>query len=278
MNDLSYLLVLDGSASSRASAALAWKLAGATSARVVAQHVIDIAGVWRFLSFDATGFVGSGVYMEARERIIAVLHSIAEALVLSYESLSEGCGIKAETCIDEGDTVMEIARRSRDHDLVICGGLQDAGEQLLFLQKLVMSCSCPILIVRDSQKPWSKLQVLSTRAMANSSRDSNLYMIGTSIGLPVEVQTDEDLPRAGSMIPENLYNSFDIRNLRRSTLKEMLRSACDDVLLIVPISALAEGKLNRGLKIVKIAFARLARPVKDIERSDLSENQSRIAL
>ncbi len=252
MKDLSYLLMLDSSKESRAAAALSWRLARETGASVVAQHVVDSAAVWRFLSFETTGFVGSGVFMEARERMISVLHSIADALVLSYECLAEGSGVKPYTVIDEGDLVMETARRAKEHDLIICGERPMPVEHPQFLERLTQVCPCPILVVRGPYRSSSKLQIIATKNMPDSSINSNLYPISTALGLPVEVQVDEALADGEGTAPmQAWFSALDVRSLRRGTLNEALNGEHEDVLLIVPTSSLADSKLTRLLKIVK---------------------------
>ncbi|MBP9811500.1 universal stress protein, partial [bacterium] len=77
MKTRSYLLAIDGSQASRSAAQFAWDLAKQTSSKVVAQHVVDTAEIWRFLAYDLAGFIGSGLYMDARERITEVMYSIA---------------------------------------------------------------------------------------------------------------------------------------------------------------------------------------------------------
>ena len=121
MKTNSYLLVLDGSAESRAAAFLAWKLAKQSGARVVAQHVIDIPAVANLLPFRKAGFIGSGPYMEAREHTVAELRSVAETLMLSYQAQAEGHNIDMETYIDEGDPAEEICKRAEAHELLIVG-------------------------------------------------------------------------------------------------------------------------------------------------------------
>lgn len=265
MKNQSYLVVLDSSAQSRACAAFAWNLAAETGARVVGHHVVDTPAVWRFLSFDKTGFVGSGVFMEARERIIAVLHSIADALVLSYESLAEGRGVTAETVIDEGDTVTEISQRSKEHDLIICGARSETTDQPQFVERLAQVCYCPILVIRGSQKPWSKLHVLATAQSELSSYDSILGPIVKTLGFRIELRTDEE---------DRLVSGS-------GNIEDESKPISDDVLLIVPAPSTVEGSLNRDLRIVKHSAFRsepCSVPVEDdFEQTDLDEIKSRFA-
>lgn len=252
MKNLSYLLLLERSSESRIAASFAWKLASLTGATVVAQHVVDSAAVWRFLSFETAGFVGSGVFMEARERMIRVLHTVADALVLSYETLAVGNGFQSETYIDEGDPVTETARRAKEHDLVVFGHKPNSDAHTRMLEQLMEVCPCPILVVRNAVQPWSKLQIFANCDMPDSTRNANLYPIGSKLGLPVEVYLDEKMRIVDeAMTPDGWSTALGVRTIRKGCLKDLLKAADDDVLIVVPISALMESKFTRSLTVVK---------------------------
>ncbi|MBA3994245.1 MAG: hypothetical protein C0469_12025, partial [Cyanobacteria bacterium DS2.3.42] len=221
-------------------------------ASVVAQHVVDSAAVWRFLSFEPAGFVGSGVFMEAREQMIRVLHTVADALVLSYETLAEGHGFQSKTYIDEGDLVTETARRAKEHDFVVFGHKLNSDAHTRMLEQLMEVCPCPILVVRNSVQPWSKLQIFATGAMPDSTKNPNLSLIGTKLGLPVDVHIDEKLRTGGeALIPDGWSTALGIETIRAGNLKDLLKGAGDDVMIVVPISALIESKFTRNLMVVK---------------------------
>lgn len=253
MKGTSYLLTLDGSSESRSAASFAWDLANRTGARVVAQYVVDSAAMWRFLSFDQAGFVGSGVFMEAREKMIDALHSIAEALLLSYAYQAEGQGIEPVTCIDEGDPVTEIANRAKDHDLIIFGYTQHSSRQPRFLEPLIEVSPCPILVVRNATMPWSKLQIFATSDIADDINITDLCGIGLMLGLSVEVYLDNETIKLGAdaFTLGGWSSALGVKTIRKGYLKDLLKAAGDDVLIVVPISALTEGKFTRSLTVVK---------------------------
>lgn len=253
MKGTSYLLSLDGSSESRSAASFAWALANRTGARVVAQYVVDSAAVWRFLSFDLAGFVGSGVFMAAREKIIDALHSIAEALLLSYAYQAEGQGIEPVTCIDEGDPVTEIANRAIDHDLIIYGYKQHSDTHPKFLEQLMEVSPCPILVVRNTTTPWSKLQIFATSDIADHPSIPDLYGMGLMLGLPVEVYLDNEAIKmsADAFTLGGWSSALGVKTIRKGCLNDLLKTSGDDVLIVVPISALREGKFTRNLTVVK---------------------------
>lgn len=237
MNSTSYLLAIDGSQEACSAAHFAWDLANQTDSSVVAQHVVDTKAIWRFLSYDLAGFIGSGPYMDAKERITETLHSIAEALMLSYGSQAGGHCPEFETYIDDGEPADEIARRALDHDLVIIGyhGRHVARRPRLF-EKLAETCPCPVLIVRDVSERWSKMQVLITNDIADPKTIHRIYQLGTVLGLPGEVYLDRSVAEldAEHVTLKGWSSALGVRAIKHGNLKEVITSAPDDSLLVVP--------------------------------------------
>lgn len=238
MNSTSYLLAIDGSQESCSAAHFAWDLANQTDSSVVAQHVVDTKAIWRFLSYDLAGFIGSGPYMEAKERITETLHSIAEALMLSYGSQVGGRSPEFETHIDDGEPADEIARRALDHDLVIIGyhGRRFAARRPRLFEKLAEICPCPVLVVRDVSKRWSKIQVLITNDIADLKTICHIYQLGTMLGLPAEVYLDRSVAEldAEHVTLKGWSSALGVRAIKHGNLKEVITSAPDDGLLVVP--------------------------------------------
>lgn len=238
MNGTSYLLAIDGSAESRSAAYFAWELARRTGARVVAQHVVDTQAAWRFLSYDRAGFIGSGLYMDAREQITAAMYSIAEALMVSYGSQIEGQSIEFENCLDEGDPATEIVRRSRNHDLVIVGhnGRDSSPVRYGMFERLTDLCTCPILVVGAGVEQWSKMQVFINSDVSYRSDISGICDLGSTLGLPTEICFDPDVDQvdADKSSRGDWSGVLDVRSIERGNFKELINSAADDVLLVVP--------------------------------------------
>ncbi len=168
-----YLIAIDGSEESRSVAYYAWKLAGTTGSRVDAIHVVNTESVWNFLSHDRAGFIGSGLYMESREKITESLHSIAEALMVSYSCQIAGTNLENENFIEEGEPVRVIAERAKNYDLVIMGYRNKStypGQKRMY-ERLAEICPVPILVVRNAYREWSKIQVF----LANADQDSTCF-------------------------------------------------------------------------------------------------------
>ncbi len=262
MKTRSYLLAIDGSQASRSAAYFAWELAKQTDSLVVAQHVVDTVAIWNFLSYDLAGFIGSGLYMDARERISEVMYSTAEALMVSYGSQAEGQSIDFENYIDEGDPAVEIARRAVDHDLVILGfhARRSNRRQKSLFEDLAKSCPCPVLVVRDVVKPWSKMQIFVSRDMLASNTIESICQMSAAFALPLEIFLDN----RDSALTESDQARFSLsRGLSASAantigsanLKDVIDSAQDDVLLVVSAETLngahdnlARARINKFLQ------------------------------
>lgn len=257
MNGTPYLLAIDGSAESRSAAYFAWELARRSGARVVAQHVVDTQAVWRFLSYDRAGFIGSGLYMDAREQITAAMYSIADALMVSYGSQIEGQSIEFENCLDEGDPATEIARRARNHDMVIVGhnGRDSSPIGYGMFERLTDLCTCPVLVVGAGFKQWSKMQVFINSDISHKSDISGICDLGAALGLPTEICFDPDVEQVDvdKSSRGDWSGVLDVRSIERGNFKELLTSAADDVLLVVP-KGIVGGKKNVGYSAYLRAF------------------------
>lgn len=243
MSGTSYLLSVDGSEESRSASYLVWELAKQTEARVVAQHVIDTAAVWRFLSYDRAGFIGSGLYMEAREKITSALYSIAEALMLSYTSQIDGQSLEFETYIDEGDPATEIARRAKNHDMVIITHRRrdSIADGYRMFERLAETCSCPVMVVGNAAKRWTKMRIFVNAKLSSPDNIYCLYQLATMLGLPVEVYFDSSVSSSdadrfdlGGWSP-----ALGVRSIERSSFDETIASAPGDILLVVSADLLS---------------------------------------
>ncbi|MFA7338586.1 MAG: universal stress protein [Candidatus Obscuribacterales bacterium] len=240
----SYLLVIDGSQASRSAAHFAWQLASLTNSRVDAQHVVDTADIWRFLSYDLAGFIGSGPYMDARQRITQIQRSIADALMLSYSSQAGGQALAFETFIDEGDPACEITKRAIDYDLVLLG-FHARGSNLrskILFEEVAKLCPCPLLVVRDVVKRWSKMQIFITSDMAGPETIQSIFQVGALLAVPVEVLLDSRDSTLVALDRERFSmggwsSAFGVNVIRSATFKEVTSAADENVLLVVSADA-----------------------------------------
>ena len=191
MKNNSYLLALDGSLESRAAAYVAWSLAKKTGARVVAQHVVNIRDTWRFLRPKSNGFIGSGPYMEAFQRVTEGLRAVAEALMSSYRAQVEGQNIDFATYIDEGDLVAEICKRAAENDLLIIGHRKSTKAQQTsdysLCEELAGICPCPMLLVTANCNHWDKMCVNIENTKVDLRTIEKLSEFGQTLGLSMQL-------------------------------------------------------------------------------------------
>jgi nucleotide-binding universal stress UspA family protein len=237
MNGTSYLLAINGAAQSLSAAYFTWALAEQSGARVVAQHVVDTAAVWRFLSYDRAGFIGSGLYLEAREQIAGSMFSIAEAIMLSYSSQSAGQPLECETFIDEGEPATEISRRAEEHDMVIIGHQSrrsNSGGPRMY-EKLAETCPCPILVVGNAAQQWSKIRMYIDSDFASSADIPGNFRLGSALGLPIEIYIDTRVAQvdADRFSVGGWSRALGVQSIERGSFKELLTSVPEDVLMVV---------------------------------------------
>jgi nucleotide-binding universal stress UspA family protein len=239
MKTTSYLIVLDGSAESLAAAHTAWSLAAETGARVDAQYVVDTDAIWRFLSFERPGLVGSGVFIEARDKITAVMTALAETVMLSFRTQMEGRCVEFETFIDKGVPEDEVAARAAHYDLAICAyhapSTHGSGGAHSLAEKLAEKCSCPVLAVRSLAYGWSKLELFLTGGLANDAAIKEIYSMAAWMGMSAEVILS---PETMKVDPDTYMlggwsRAFGVDMVRSGSLKDLIDKAADDSILVV---------------------------------------------
>ena len=169
MSKESYLLALDGSKESLAAANMAWKLARARDAKLVALSVVDNQAIWDLLGEGLPGFIGSGPYIAAYETMQKALKSVSETLLVAFASRSQNDQIKTECLINEGDLLRQVFERAKEHDLVIMGrrfrhpstATQDLHSfiRTSLSKRLAKICPCPLLII-PSESVWGKARLI----------------------------------------------------------------------------------------------------------------------
>ncbi len=245
MSGTSYLVAIDGSEESREAAYFAWNLAKQSGVGVIAQHVVDSTGVWRFLSYDLAGFVGSGLYMDAREQMISAMYSIGEGIMLAYTSQANGVGCQLETYIDEGDPSCEIARRAVNHDLVIVGLHRrcDSFNRPRMFERLSEICSCPVLVVQRTKRPFSRMQVFVTEEIADCESVTNLYQLSAILGTTVDFYFDQTILEDHLRSITDWSQGKGVRSMEQGDFSQLTNNTADDALIVV---SAAEASERRG--------------------------------
>lgn len=242
MSGTSVLVAIDGSEESREAAYFAWNLTKQSDTCVVAQHVVDSTGVWRFLSYDLAGFIGSGLYMEAREQMINAMYLIGEGIMMAYASQANGIGCQFETCIDDGDPASEIARRAVNHDLVIVGLHRrcDSFNRPRMFERLSEICSCPVLVVQKTKRPWSRMQVFITEEIAYCESVTDLYQLSTILGTTFDFYFDQTISEDQLLSISDWSPGIGARSMENGDFSQLTNTAADDVLIVVSATEASE--------------------------------------
>jgi len=170
MHKLSILLGLTGSEKSKYAAEVAWSIAKRAKGRVVASHVVDTRMAWELIRNDRSGFIGSGVYVEAYENFCKSLRSIGSALSTKFQTIAEGQEVPTTVLVEEGSPVRRLSDRAAEHDLVVIGHQprnprSKEEEHCNFIryavaEGLAHECPRPLLVVQDKVYSWSDMSIL----------------------------------------------------------------------------------------------------------------------
>lgn len=170
MHKLSILLGLTGSEKSKYAAEVAWSIAKRANGRVVASHVVDSRMAWELIRNDRSGFIGSGLYIEAYENFCKSLESIGSALVSKFETIAEGQDVPTTVMLEQGSPVRRLSDRAVEHDFVIVGHQprdphSKEDEHCNFIRYAVAEglsheCPRPLLVVQDKVYSWSDMSIL----------------------------------------------------------------------------------------------------------------------
>ncbi len=182
--------------------------------------------------------------MDAKERITQIMRGIAEALMLSYSSQAGGQVQSFDTFIDEGDPAGEISKRAVDYDMVILGyhaRTSNSRRKVLF-EELAKVCPCPLLVVRDVAKRWSKMQIFITRDLASEETVASIFQVGALLAMPVEVLLDSRDATVMAIEPERFSmggwsSALGVNLVRPASFKEVTSAADDNVLLVISAEA-----------------------------------------
>ena len=194
MSTESYLVALDGSREALKASEVAWRLAKAKAAKLTGLHVIDTQSVWEVLAGGLAGLIGSGPYVAAFEGLRTSLHSIGDALLMSFEARSEGCGIKTETLLEEGNIVDCILRSSCDYDMLIMGRralFEDRrGRSLIrtsLSERLVGRVSRPVLLVASDSRLWKNARLVIDSETYNDADIKSFIAMAEDLQLNAEI-------------------------------------------------------------------------------------------
>jgi nucleotide-binding universal stress UspA family protein len=193
MKKNSFLLGLSASERSRFAAELGWSLAKKADATLNALHVVDTRAAWELLGYDRTGFIGSGLFISEREKLLLSLNSIGRKLVEVFEMHEDGAGLSGTALIEEGDPIERICSHAPKHDLVIIGhrpGLVEPIEderrrsfRYSVAESLAHECPSPLLVVQDRCDFLSEMRIITSIKHINEGYLNSCLATAASLSL-----------------------------------------------------------------------------------------------
>lgn len=193
MKKNSFLLGLSASERSKFAAELGWFLAKKADATLNALHVVDTRSAWELLGYDRTGFIGSGLFISEREKLLLSLNSIGRKLVEVFEMHEAGAGITGTALVEEGDPIERICSYALKHDLVIIGhrpGLVEPIEderrksfRYSIAESLAHECPRPLLVVQDRCDFLSEMRIITSIEHINEGYLNSCLASAASLSL-----------------------------------------------------------------------------------------------
>ncbi|MBS2004315.1 MAG: hypothetical protein JST44_22600 [Cyanobacteria bacterium SZAS LIN-5] len=173
---MSILYLAQGTPLSKTAAELAIALARSLRTDVIGQFIIDPQRIFELEGFEGlAGLCGSGVFLEAEQKIIPPLTALGESLLMAFAALAEGQEVRIDSFVDVGSAAEEMALRGKDASLVV---LSANKENLPIAERLSCSMTCPILLVQsDTQVLLIEPEHLNAELMSAFGR----YVTQTSL-------------------------------------------------------------------------------------------------
>lgn len=244
MDGSSILLPIDGSIESLWAANFAWRLAKRTDSSVTAQHVIDTDAVWQMLAYDQPGLIGSGIYLEAREKILEALRCAGEALMVSYQARAGALDIESRFFLDEGCPLFEIADRASNHDLIVMGfnnATKRKGRRRCF-ELLAAVAPVPVMVLRDIAEDWTCLRILVTNSRFTAADMDGIYGLSSKLGLSVEIVVNSGVVSIDNecLNLDGWSKSTGVTKIREANISETLLHANESEIVVLDADMVRE--------------------------------------
>ncbi|MBX9879111.1 MAG: universal stress protein [Candidatus Obscuribacterales bacterium] len=141
------LLRIQGPPICLTAADVAIKLARRLNSNIIAQFVIDPHQIMDLEEFSGRGLCGSGVFIDAQQKIAIALQELGGYLMKFFTAVAEGYGIPVEEFVDTGDIFEQIKARSTDASVIM---LAETKDNRVLAEKLAGELPCPVIVVKSS--------------------------------------------------------------------------------------------------------------------------------
>lgn len=166
------IVFLDGSPESLLATEFASKLADESKSALGAETLIDRNLVRSLTGFQGyAGLCGSGVFLEAHDKIEAALLELNESILMAFCARSEGQGLKVDCNISEGSWEELIDSRSSSDVIHVLT------EKMLPSKKV----NCPTIVIGDK----GRVDLLGTGKFTTLLLNIlDVYFAEIEVGLP----------------------------------------------------------------------------------------------
>jgi nucleotide-binding universal stress UspA family protein len=205
----SILVAVDGSKDAMNASEAAWMLAKANKSKILAMSVIDTQSIWDFMGQKLAGLIGSGPYVAAYESIYNSMKAISDALLMAFESRSQGHGIQTETIITEGNLAETLLKHGESHDLIVMGRRDKtpSGNRTLIRtslsEKLAQASTTPVLMVSSEPRRWKTARFIFDSQSFDRQQVLQFFELAKVLKLQPELFcTDENVEESRKRIKE----------------------------------------------------------------------------
>ncbi|HEY9759516.1 MAG TPA: universal stress protein [Oculatellaceae cyanobacterium] len=195
----SILVPIDGSKDALNASVVAWQLAKNVKARISALSIIDTQSIWTLLGQKLSGLIGSGPFIAGYENIYASLRNISDALLMAFETRSQGYGIQTECMIGEGNIAEVLLEHAGKHDLVVMGRrpkYQSINGHTFIKTSLSHKIACdspvPVLIVSSEPRSWTRARLIFDSQSFNLKQLEDFMELAQSLNLEAELFCCDD--------------------------------------------------------------------------------------
>jgi nucleotide-binding universal stress UspA family protein len=265
MSAQSYLLALNGSKESLAAANVAWQLAKARNAKLLALSVVDNQAIWDLLGTGSAGFIGSGPYLMAYEVMKKALKEISETLMSAFAARSQNVQLETECLVEEGDVLRQVLEHAKSQNLVIMGRRSVQASTLRqdlhsyvrtsLSKRLSEVCPCPLLLVA-AENHWVKTRLICNPETFSAEAllqfltltdpfniEQEIFCIGSDIAL------DELMQKVKNIVPHSVNVICSAGNEGDEAIAVAMDVTQDILLVVATVFSEFHRKTSSGIQI-----------------------------
>jgi hypothetical protein len=171
-------MIVDATRETLSASAFAIDVAKRLDGKLVAIAFVNAGQILKMTGYEGTGLCGSGVFINAYEKIIQTMVDVNESLIESLSARAGGHSIVVKQKILIGEPATQIGETACADDFYILGGTD---ENMVLAKTIFAKTRCPVGVFTISAEGTPHLRLLSDNSPAV---DDLIEMLRT---LPIEV-------------------------------------------------------------------------------------------